>query len=131
MTVDSDIIVARARSCVGARFRPQGRDPRWGLDCVGLVAFALDLGSVRSDYALRGGSAAELEQALTEAGLWRTAGPAPGDVLLMQAGAGQLHLGIATAGGMIHADAGLRQVVERPGRRRRPLISAWRKAGRG
>ena len=34
-------VVARARGCVGARFRLHGRDPATGLDCVGLAAIAI------------------------------------------------------------------------------------------
>jgi hypothetical protein len=46
----------RARAHVGTRFRPQGRDPRFGLDCVGLIlcTFGLPADAVRKDYRLRG-----------------------------------------------------------------------------
>lgn len=47
-------------------------------------------------------------------------------MLLMAAGPGQLHLGIRTVGGFVHADAGLRRVVERPGMPPWPLIGVWR-----
>lgn len=33
--------IRRARSCVGVRFRHQGRDPKTGLDCAGLAAWAM------------------------------------------------------------------------------------------
>ncbi len=52
-----------------------------------------------------------------------------GDVLLMAAGPGQVHLGIRTVGGFVHADAGLRRVVERPGMPPWPLIGVWRMGG--
>ena len=52
-----------------------------------------------------------------------------GDVLLMAAGPGQIHLGIRTAGGFVHADAGLRRVVERPGMPPWPLTGVWRMGG--
>lgn len=119
-------IVARARRLVGTRFRPQGRDPAWGLDCVGLAALALEIVEVRGDYALRGGSVDLLHRELARVGLDRAAAPAPGDVIVMQAGARQLHLGIATGSGIVHADAGLRRVVERPGPPPFELISTWR-----
>ena len=100
---------------------------RWadGLDCVGLVALALRaggyLGEVPSGYALRGGDWGLLDRVLV-----RVADAEPGDVLLMAAGPGQVHLGIRTVGGFVHADAGLRRVVERPGIPPWPLIGVWR-----
>ena len=50
--------VARARGALGARFRLGGRDPAFGLDCVGVVAWAHELADVPADYGLRGGDAA-------------------------------------------------------------------------
>lgn len=129
MSSRADAIVARARACVGVRFRAQGRE-RDGLDCIGLVAAALGIGQVRSDYALRGGSSAQLMEGLRAAGLRPAAKVKTGDLLLMQAGPGQLHLGIWTGGGLVHADAGLRRVVERPGEVPWPVISVWRQSGR-
>lgn len=96
-----------------------------GLDCVGLVALALRaggyLGEVPSGYSLRGGAWGSLDRVLV-----RVAEAEPGDVLLMAVGPGQIHLGISTAGGFVHADAGLRRVVERPGMPPWPLIGVWR-----
>ncbi len=120
----------RARALVGVRFRPQGRSAETGLDCAGLVAAALDVGSVRRDYALRGGSLAALERELTSAGLRRVSEALQGDVLVMNAGPGQLHLGIVAGSGMVHADAGLRRVVERPGPPEWPVLGIWRLNGR-
>lgn len=119
-------IAARARALVGVRFRPQGRDPAVGLDCVGLVAAALRVCEVRGDYPLRGGNLDELERELARAGLRRAAGRKTGDVLVMRAGPAQLHLGIATEAGLVHADAGLKRVVERPGAVAWPVLGAWR-----
>ena len=129
MARSADIIVARARACAGVRFRAQGRDLQ-GLDCVGLVAVALGLDRVRSDYALRGGVADTLAEELRAAGLRPARSPRPGDVLVMRSGPGQLHLGIWTGGGLIHADAGLRRVVERPGEPPWPTVGRWRRAAR-
>jgi len=119
-------VVAAARELVGTRFRPQGRSREEGVDCVGLVAAALGRERVRGDYALRGGSAAALAGELRAAGLERAAAAAAGDVLVLRAGPGQLHLGIWTGAGLIHADAGLRGVVERPGAAPWPVIAIWR-----
>ena len=114
-----------ARALVGVRFRLHGRDATHGLDCVGLVALALRaggyLGELPSGYSLRGGDWGLLDRLLV-----RVAEAEPGDVLLMAAGPGQIHLGIRTAGGFVHADAGLRRVVERPGMPPWPLIGVWR-----
>jgi cell wall-associated NlpC family hydrolase len=121
----AEAVAARARALVGTRFRAQGRGED-GLDCVGLVAAALGRPDVRRDYALRGGCVAEVEGELSRAGLVRAQGRGAGDVLVMQAGPGQLHLGIWTGPGLVHADAGLRRVVERPGEPPWPVVSAWR-----
>lgn len=123
-----EAVAARARALVGTRFRGQGRCADAGLDCVGLVAAALGVEGVRRDYALRGGAAAELERALRGAGLERVGEASAGDVLVMRAGPGQLHLGVWTGGSLVHADAGLRRVVERPGAVPWPVLSVWREA---
>ncbi len=121
-------IAARARALVGVRFRPQGRSAAAGLDCVGLAALALGLGGVRGGYALRGGSLEKLEGELGAAGLVRVEGARPGDLLVMRAGVEQIHLAIACEDGIVHADAGLRRVVERPGVPPWPVITLWRLA---
>lgn len=120
-----DIVVA-ARALLGIRFRPQGRSAGTGLDCVGLVAAALGRDEVPRDYDLRGGSLARLGAELVRAGLRRAAGAEPGDVLVMRPGPAQLHLGIFTGGGLVHGDAGLRRVVERPGCPPWPVLQIWR-----
>ncbi|WP_200910115.1 peptidoglycan endopeptidase [Sphingomonas sp. Leaf38] len=117
-------IADAARAAVGTRFRVHGRGPD-GLDCVGLVAVALRAGgyagAVPTGYSLRGGDPGVLDRVLV-----RVVDAAPGDVLLMAAGPGQFHLGIRTPGGFVHADAGLRRVVERPGVPPWPVLGAWR-----
>jgi hypothetical protein len=120
-------VAARALELVGVRFRLHGRDAVHGLDCVGVVAVALAragvLTTVPSGYSLRGGRPAEVA-AMLDAVLPR--GDGVGAVLLCAVGAGQLHLGIRTAGGLVHADAGLRRVVLRPGVVPWPVIGCWR-----
>jgi murein DD-endopeptidase / murein LD-carboxypeptidase len=122
-----DEIVARARACVGARFRPHGRDPRWGLDCVGVAGIAFGQ-HVAGDYPLRGGSVDAIRTLIDRKGL--TAIPVEharsGDLALIRAGHTQLHLAVLTDGGFVHADAALRRVVETPGRPGATLIGAWR-----
>lgn len=95
-----DQVVARARRLIGVRFRAQGRDPAFGVDCVGLVAAAL--------------------------GLRRCGNPRAGDVALFETGPGQLHLGVLTGAGVIHADARAGRVVERPGVPPWPMPAVWR-----
>lgn len=123
------IIVARARACVGTRFRPQGRDPAVGLDCVGLVAFACDR-HAPADYALSSGDTKRIARVIAGQGL-HAIDPEiarPGDVLLLAVTPGQLHLAIRSDAGIIHADARLRRVIEVPGDPCWPMIAAWRKS---
>jgi cell wall-associated NlpC family hydrolase len=124
-------IAARARSQIGVRFRAQGRSAEYGLDCVGLVAMAIGADRVRADYPLRGGSARDLAAELEQAGLERVAIPATGDVLVLRAGPAQLHLAIVSGLGVVHADAGLRRVVERPGPAPWPVLQVWRMRNQG
>jgi hypothetical protein len=121
-------VAARALALVGVRFRLHGRDAAGGLDCVGVAAASLRLTDVPTGYALRGGEAAGVS-ALLDARLARADGRQAGDVLLFAVGAGQLHLAVATVGGVVHADAGLGRVVERPGVAPWALVGAWRSEG--
>lgn len=123
---DRAAIIAAARTCVGARFRPHGRDPTHGLDCVGVAAVAYGE-KVPCDYAIRGGNAAQVAGVARAAGL-RAVMPDQargGDLVLIDAGPGQLHLAILTDVGFVHADAGLRRVVEVPGRPAGAVLAAW------
>ena len=126
MSRSADQIVVAARALIGIRFRPQGRSPETGLDCIGVVAAAIETERVPRDYALRGGSVARLSAGLKAAGLREVAMMRAGDVLVMAAGPAQLHLGIFTGTGLIHGDAGLRKVVERPAPVPWPIIQIWR-----
>ena len=120
-------IVAAARACGGARFRAHGRDPAYGLDCVGVAAVAFGR-EVPGHYALRGGHPDMIARVIQHAGLRAvdTKAAGAGDLLLIDAGAGQLHLAVLTGRGFVHADAGLRRVVEAPGGPVGTLLGAWR-----
>lgn len=118
-------VVERARAAVGTRFRLHGRDPAEGLDCVGLAAWAIAV-TVPTGYRLRGGSIAHATAVAERLGLLPTAKTRPGDILLLASGPGQLHLAVRTDGGIVHADAVLRRVVERPGPLPWPVLAAWR-----
>ena len=120
-------VEAAARALVGVRFRLHGRDAVHGLDCVGLVALATGR-EAPTGYGWRSGDEGRVAALLD--GVFERGGDAPGAVLLMRAGPGQLHLAIATEGGFVHADAGLRRVVERPGAVPWPVVGRWRMGGR-
>ncbi|UYY76664.1 peptidoglycan endopeptidase [Sphingomonas sp. R1] len=118
-------VLAAARRAIGVPFRPQGRDPVSGLDCVGLAALALGR-TAPTGYRLRLGDAAAVSHALRAAGLVEVAGAVPGDLLLCRSGPGQLHLAIRSENGIVHADAVARRVVERPGAVPWPVLGCWR-----
>jgi hypothetical protein len=132
MSAAGDEIAARARSLVGTRFRPQGRDLALGLDCVGAAAAAAGIPPerIRRDYPLRGQVVGEIENKLGELG-WRLVPgdeSKAGDVIVCEAGPGQLHLLVSTGTGFVHADAGLRRVTERPFPVPWRVLGAWRSA---
>lgn len=104
---------------VGAPFRPQGRDPALGLDCVGLVAAAYRAAGRRlpapAGYPLRGWDRTRIVDALDAAGFDPVdALRREGDVALITYRTGQFHLGLIGRASIIHAHAGLRRVVETP-----------------
>jgi murein DD-endopeptidase / murein LD-carboxypeptidase len=109
--------VAAARSCVGARFRLQGRDPATGLDCIGLVVWSAQQCGVSvpdaSDYLLAD-NPARLDAAIAASPLElidRRA-LALGDLVRLMSGSQPLHLAVYGADSLIHADLRLRKVVE-------------------
>lgn len=123
------IHAGRALALVGTPFRPQGRDPLHGLDCIGLclAAYGLPSRAARDDYRLRGNHDAEIKSAIQAR--FRRVTPARaqcGDLLLLQPAIDQLHLGILTMRGFVHADARLRHIVEVPGRPPWPTVGTYR-----
>jgi cell wall-associated NlpC family hydrolase len=121
--------VAAARGAVGAKYRLHGRDPSYGLDCVGLAGLALRAAGCADDipggYALRGGTAEDMLALIDRGAMVRVRDPMPGDLLLFAVGPAQFHLAIKSEAGIYHADAMLRRVVERPGAPPWPLVAAW------
>lgn len=133
MPTPAEAIAARARQLVGAPFRLQGRS-RDGVDCIGVVVHALGLpvDAAPRDYSLRYGEFGEIAAGLGALGFraCREGAEAPGDVLVFRPGPEQLHLGISTGEGFVHADAGLRRVVERPFPAPWPVLARWRAGDR-
>lgn len=129
----SNEVVARARALVGTRFRPQGRTSVQGLDCIGLAcaAFSIPVAGVPADYRLRGRDRGRLEEEMTR--FFRRVSKRSarsGDLLLLSVAPDQPHLAVLTERGFVHADAGLRKVVETPGPPEWPIISVWRRRKR-
>lgn len=122
----------RARALVGTPFRPQGRGVH-GLDCVGLAieTYGVPVESVRRNYRLRGEHAGEVRDFLSKQ-FRRVAATRllPGDLMLMKVAAGQLHLGVRTDVGFVHAHAGLGRVVETPDEPEWPVLGVYRKRRR-
>jgi murein DD-endopeptidase / murein LD-carboxypeptidase len=120
-------IVARARRLVGCRYRAQGRDPQLGLDCVGVVccAFGIPPGEVLQNYRLRSADVRAAVKSLERHFISIEDGSA-GDLLLMSPASDQLHLAVLTDRGFIHADAGVRKVVETPGAPAWPVVGRYR-----
>jgi cell wall-associated NlpC family hydrolase len=125
-------IVVAARSCVGTRFRPQGRTPGLGLDCVGVLLVAATAAGVMVGdmpaYRL-GGDPPDLAALLADHGCLPVAPALPGDVLVIAPARRQRHFGIITDRGLVHAHAGLNRVVEGPIDPAWVQIGAWRLPG--
>src|SRR5690606_17501221 len=88
-----------AESFVGAAFRPHGRDPVAGMDCLGLVLLALaEIGRpVRLPirYTLRNLDLERFARLPGDVGLAETEAPLePGDILLLESGPAQLHMAV-------------------------------------
>lgn len=121
--------VKRARELIGVRFRPQGRHPNYGLDCLGVVVHACQLPSGPiPTYSLRGDHASALRRALS--GHFEEVQPnslQPGDVLLLHVAREQVHMAVHCGRSIIHADARAGRVVETPGTPDWPIISVHRR----
>ena len=125
-------LAAAAESFLGTPFRFRGRDPRTGLDCVGLVLAALARIGLRvpavAPYALRQSDFAAQLVSVPQSGFIPARGaPEAGDLLLLRPGPAQAHLAIVgRTGGIVHAHAGLRRVVATPPPCPWPIERRWR-----
>ncbi|ABC64885.1 NlpC/P60 family protein [Erythrobacter litoralis] len=132
MTTPGEKLADAALRLVGTPYRLHGHEPRFGLDCVGLlVASMRAIGraiSVPDTYRLRNTAIepllalAEREDATVAKGRAE-----PGDVLLVTPGPAQHHILIAAdATHFVHAHASLRRVVSMPGPSPWPCQARWR-----
>lgn len=126
-------IAEAARAKIGTRFRLHGQGGAHGIDCIGLAAAALRGAGIDAPvprgYRIGDDRVAAVVKALRQAGLSEIdccLEPLAGDIVIARSGARQLHLAIATGGGLVHADAVIGRVVERPGAPPWPLIALWR-----
>ena len=125
-----DRVAAEALALVGTPFRLRGRDPRTGLDCVGLAMTVFGRAGVMSveppAYQLRGTSRDRVAALLQAAGLSPVEDEAPGDLVVTESGPMQLHLMIRAGAGHVHAHAALGRVVLMPGPAIWPVLGIWR-----
>lgn len=130
MSARDETLWQAALGLVGTPFRYHGHRPAGGLDCVGLVAEACRRAGhpVPPDlprYAIRGTGAAQARAWLEEAGLVPRERVGWTDIVLNDAGRGQMHLIIARADAHIHAHAGIGRVVLVPGEADWPAVARW------
>jgi len=120
-------LAAAAVSFVGTRFRLHGRHPDNGLDCVGLVAAAMQSAGYPAippqGYSLRNISVSQWLCHADQSGLMRT--DAPGDIVLCMVNPVQPHLLISVPGGFVHAHAGLGRVTFMPAPLPWPITMQW------
>ncbi len=131
MTVHShsDLIVAAARRCIGPRFRPPGRLPGVGLDCIGVALIAAAAVGLTVDvppYALGGDHEGRLDDAMRRIGCRPVFPPEVGDLLVLAPGRRRRHLAVVVPGGLVHAHAGLGRVVEGPLDPAWAIVGTWR-----
>jgi hypothetical protein len=129
-------IANRALSQLGVPFRLHGRSKGVALDCVGVVAFAIEpyLGgrSVPENYPMRGDFLNKVNDVFAALPfLSQAVGSATvaGDILLAEVGPSQLHLVVVTEDGWVHAHAGLRRVVLSMPQTDWAIIRHWRLNG--
>lgn len=127
-----EAVAAAAEALIGAPFRLHGRNPKTGIDCIGVVILSLASGAdIHIDpgrYGLRNldisaGCDAAKSSRLIDLGEANRSG----DIIMVKAGPAAFHLLVAGfADQLIHAHAGLRTVVAMPGPVTWPIIRTWR-----
>lgn len=113
----ADAFAAAAEECEGVAFKLHGRDPQFGLDCLGLVLHALArsghiLPMIRP-YRLRNTDYSSVRLIAGQLGWNICDGKVQrGDLIWTTPGPAQLHFAIASgAETFVHAHAGLGKVV--------------------
>ncbi len=123
-------ISARAAGHIGAPFRLHGRSTVGGFDCIGLAVDALACvgfdAAIFPDYALRGQFEERVFAFFDSPAFAPALSLEAGDFLLVRTAPRQLHLMIASAGGFVHAHAGLGRVVLTPAPSPWPIVGQWR-----
>lgn len=119
-----------ALGLVGTPFRYHGHTPAGGLDCVGLAAEVCrraghPVPPSMPRYAIRATSRALARSWIEETGLVPRTCAGAVDIVLTDAGRGQMHLIIQGAAAHIHAHAGIGRVVLVPGTAAWPVIARW------
>jgi murein DD-endopeptidase / murein LD-carboxypeptidase len=127
-----DAIAERAFSQIGTPFRLHGRMPGVALDCVGLVAYAINANNVVRDYSLKGVKFLTMLSYLDNCDLdivgdYSTV--CDGDVAVVACSPQQFHLMVRAANGWVHSHAGLRKVVHTPGISPWPIVALRRIIG--
>lgn len=116
-----DSIVIKARGSVGTRYKLGGTKPGVGLDCSGLVRYAMGMLDMVLPRTAQGQSKVGTEVPKDVAAL------KPGDVLTFGRGKRISHVGIYVGDGkMVHASTSQRRVVETALNKRNPLIRQWK-----
>lgn len=114
--------IAAARALKDVPFRHQGRDPVLGVDCLGLCVLALRAIGMnppdRTDYPRQ--PTGELRKAL-DAWMVPVDTEAEADVCLIALAGVEMHVGILTDQGLLHAYSPLGRVVEHP------IDARWRR----
>jgi murein DD-endopeptidase / murein LD-carboxypeptidase len=117
------------RNLLGVPFRLHGRDPAYGLDCVGLVALVTGV-PAPTGYSLRN-TVTDWCVSILDRHFSVTMQPNVGDVVLVQAGPANLHLGVWMGKSLIHADARIGRVVDTPVPLPWPILSIWTRNRQG
>ena len=108
--------IAAARQCLGTPFHHQGRAPKVGLDCIGLIIVASEAAGIavhdRTDYGRRPDGKSLVEALIAHGGV-PVDDISAGDILLFRYDGQPQHVALATGKEtMIHSFAPAGQVVE-------------------
>ena len=132
MQLEAKEIAARAMDQINTPFRIHGRTPGVALDCVGLVAYAINAKNILKNYSLKGITLTTILSYMDKSGLRRPKHMGricEGDVAIVACTPQQFHLMIHAASGWVHSHAGLRKVVHTPGESPWPIMAVYRMIG--